>query len=72
MIKEGDHVMISLTNKRESFLLLHTLHQYQYYSSSKGKNFFLGVFVEHSLKNNSVISYLEPLGVEIYFEDKSM
>ncbi|CAH1393911.1 unnamed protein product [Nezara viridula] len=72
MIKEGDHVLISLTNKRESFLLLHTLHQYQYYSSSKGKNFFLGVFVEHSLKNNSVVSYLEPLGVEIYFEEKSV
>lgn len=74
MIQEGDRVLVCLSGGKDSLSLLHTLHQYQYYASSKGLNFILGAVTvdpgSTAYNPRPLIPYLAALGIHYLFEEQ--
>lgn len=69
MIQNGDRVLVSINNQKESLPLLHTLRQYQYYSASKGKHFQLAATTNSSSKQ--LLAYIKRLDVFLLPQDTS-
>ena len=75
MIKAGDKVLVCLSGGKDSLSLLHALHQYQFYSRSKGVTFDLGAVTVDPQTNSYDPSplklYLAALGVPYFYEEQS-
>lgn len=76
MIKDGDKILVCLSGGKDSLSLLHTLHQYQFYASSKGIKFSLGAVtidpMSASYDPRPLIPYLASLGVPYFFEQQDI
>ena len=74
MIRSNDKVLVCLSGGKDSLTLLHTLHQYQYYSRAKGAPFTLGAVTvdpkSSSYDPRPLIPYLATLGVQYLFEEQ--
>lgn len=72
MIREGDRVLVCLSGGKDSLSLLHTLHQYQYYSQSYGVTFTFGAVTidpqDVAYEPRPLIPYLHALGVHYLYE----
>lgn len=75
MIREGDRILVCLSGGIDSLSLLHTLHQYQYYSQSYGITFTFGAITIDSKDSANdyrpLIPYLHALGVQYLFVEQS-
>lgn len=75
MIREGDRILVCLSGGGDSLSLLHTLHQYQYYSQSYGITFTFGAITIDPgnvvYDPRSLIPYLHALGVHYLYEEQS-
>lgn len=72
MVKNGDKILICLSTGRHSLSLMHALHQYRFYVSSRGIHFELGVVIGHykcDQDDNSLAAYLDALGITCFDED---
>ncbi|CAH3196907.1 unnamed protein product [Porites evermanni] len=76
MIRNGDRVLVCLSGGKDSLSLLHTLHQYQFYSKSKGINFELGAATvdpqSPGYDPKPLVQYLAALGVPYFFEEQGI
>ncbi|XP_050546632.1 uncharacterized protein LOC126908518 isoform X2 [Daktulosphaira vitifoliae] len=76
MIRDGDSIMVCLSGGKDSLSLLHTLHQYQYYASSKGINFTLGAATvdpgSSAYNPRPLIPYLKALGIQYLYEEQNI
>ncbi|XP_074620328.1 uncharacterized protein LOC141879105 isoform X3 [Acropora palmata] len=76
MICDGDRVLVCLSGGKDSLSLLHTLHQFQFYSKSKGITFELGAVTVDPQSSGydprPLIPYLNALGVPYFFEEQGI
>lgn len=74
MIQPDDKVLVCLSGGKDSLSLLHTLHQYQYYSRSKNLSFSLGAVTVDPLSTSydprPLIPYLKSLGIPYFYEEQ--
>jgi len=74
MIRDGDRVMVCLSGGKDSLSLLHTLHQYQFYSRTKGISFTLAAATvdprSSAYDPKPLIPYLASLGVHFMYEEQ--
>ncbi|XP_050672823.1 uncharacterized protein LOC126970783 isoform X2 [Leptidea sinapis] len=74
MIRGGDKVLVCLSGSRESIALLHTLHQFQFYSRAKGIHFSIGALYIHVEQSQvdplHLMAYCRTLGVKLIYQDK--
>lgn len=74
MISSGDRVLVCLSGGKDSLSLLHALHQYQFYSRSKGVTFDLGAAIvdpqTSSYDPSPLKGYLSQLGVPYFYEEQ--
>lgn len=75
MIKDGDKILVCLSGGKDSLTLLHTLHQYKFYASSRGVRFELGAVTvdpgSSAYNPKPLITYMESLGVPYIYEEQS-
>ena len=68
MIRDNDRILLPLSEDPNSIALLHILHQYQCYMSTKGLNFTFGVtlmdFKNGDRQLQVLESYIKYLGVD--------
>lgn len=73
MIRDNDRVLVCLSaSGKDSFSLLHTLHQYRFYARSKGIDFEIGAATV-DLGNSDplqLMSYLKTLEVPYFYEEQ--
>ncbi|XP_065205688.1 uncharacterized protein LOC135835380 isoform X2 [Planococcus citri] len=76
MIREGDRILICLSGGKDSLSLLHTLHQYQYYSQSYGVTFTFGAVTvdpgSPAYDPRPLIPYMHALGVHYLYEEHKL
>ncbi|XP_072945436.1 uncharacterized protein [Epargyreus clarus] len=74
MVRPGDKVLICLSGHRDSIALLHTMHQYQFYSRAKGIHFSIGALFVHEPKSDvdplHLMAYCRTLGIKFIYQDK--
>lgn len=75
MIKNGDKILVCLSGGKDSLTLLHTLHQYKFYASSRGIRFELGAVTvdpgNSAYNPKPLMTYVESLGVPYFYEEQS-
>lgn len=76
MIQSDDKILVCLSGGKDSLSLLHTLHQYQFYSKQKGVNFELGAVTidpgSSAYDPSPLKSYLASLEVPYYYEQQAI
>ncbi|XP_015929072.1 uncharacterized protein [Parasteatoda tepidariorum] len=76
MIKDGDKVLVCVSGGKDSLSLLHTLHQYQYYSRKKGVQFEIGAMTvdpKSPLYDPSpLIPYMKALNIPYFYEEQDI
>ena len=79
MIKDGDRILVCLSGGKDSLSLLHTMRQYQFYSSNQRDNpikFDLGALTIDPLSSaydpRPLIPYLKELGIPYLYEEQAI